>query len=67
MRIDASKMNVSNLKLDALADIVKELMMKRPPGYEFSSQARALPQKLTIDGIDNLDSLIRVNSTSLLF
>lgn len=62
VRIDASKMDVSNLKLVALASIVRELMKKNPPGYGWSGEARALPDKLMVDRIDNLDNLIRVSS-----
>ncbi|CAG8170783.1 unnamed protein product [Penicillium olsonii] len=45
-QIDAAEMDAATLKLFALAEVVQRLIMKNPPQYPWSAEARSLPEDL---------------------
>ncbi|CAG7932900.1 unnamed protein product [Penicillium olsonii] len=45
-QIDAAEMDAATLKLFALAEVVERLIMKNPPQYPWSAEARRLPEDL---------------------
>lgn len=45
-QIDAAEMDAATLKLFALAEVVKRLIMKNPPHYPWSAEAKGLPEEL---------------------
>ncbi|KAJ5500624.1 hypothetical protein N7453_009675 [Penicillium expansum] len=45
-QIDAAEMDAATLKLFALAEVVERLIMKNPPHYPWSAEAKGLPEEL---------------------